>query len=298
MAHYAEDCWDAEVESTYGWVEVAGLADRSAFDLRAHTQGSKVELTAYEKFDEPREEEVLVIMPNKKALGMSFKKNAQTISNHLENMCEGDAMDMKTKLDAGETFSLKLNCGVDTDTFAITPDMVKIYKEVQKKAGQNFVPSVIEPSFGIGRIMYCMFEHVFHTRENDTERTLFRFKAAVAPVKAFVFPLIQKEEFDVVAREVSGYLTKKGLYSKIDTTGTTIGKRYSRTDEMGVPFAITVDGTTLQDHTVTLRECFTMAQIRVPKTEVAILIKQLVDTETSWEEVQSKYPSQQANDEE
>jgi hypothetical protein len=58
MAHYAEDCWDAEVETTYGWVECAGLADRSAYDLRAHTAMSKTELTAYEKFPEPREVEV------------------------------------------------------------------------------------------------------------------------------------------------------------------------------------------------------------------------------------------------
>eukprot|EP01024_Parvocaulis_polyphysoides_P018346 TRINITY_DN18129_c0_g1_i10.p3 TRINITY_DN18129_c0_g1~~TRINITY_DN18129_c0_g1_i10.p3 ORF type:complete len:195 (+),score=28.01 TRINITY_DN18129_c0_g1_i10:1747-2331(+) len=163
---------------------------------------------------------------------------------------------------------------------------------------QNFVPSVIEPSFGIGRMMYCMFEHVFHTRENDAERTLFRFKPAVAPVKAFVFPLIQKEEFDVVAREVSGYLVKEGLYCRIDTTGTTVGRRYARTDEIGVPFAITVDGTTLQDGTVTLRESFTMAQIRVPKTEVAIVVKRLVDNETTWEEILTQYPSQQTNDEE
>ena len=42
MAHYAEDCWDAEVETSYGWVECAGLADRSAYDLRAHTTASKV----------------------------------------------------------------------------------------------------------------------------------------------------------------------------------------------------------------------------------------------------------------
>jgi glycyl-tRNA synthetase (class II) len=42
MAHYAEDCWDAEVETSYGWVECAGLADRSAYDLRAHTTMSKV----------------------------------------------------------------------------------------------------------------------------------------------------------------------------------------------------------------------------------------------------------------
>ncbi len=54
MAHYAEDCWDAEVETSYGWVECAGLADRSAYDLKAHTTMSKIELTAYERYDQPK----------------------------------------------------------------------------------------------------------------------------------------------------------------------------------------------------------------------------------------------------
>eukprot|EP01025_Chloroclados_australasicus_P014907 TRINITY_DN17054_c0_g1_i1.p2 TRINITY_DN17054_c0_g1~~TRINITY_DN17054_c0_g1_i1.p2 ORF type:complete len:161 (+),score=16.67 TRINITY_DN17054_c0_g1_i1:54-485(+) len=143
-----------------------------------------------------------------------------------------------------------------------------------------------------------MFEHVFHTRENDAERTLFKFKPAVAPVKAFVFPLVAKDEFDLIAREVVSQLVKEGLYSKIDTTGTTIGKRYARTDEIGVPFAITVDGTTLEDGTVTLRESLTMAQIRVPKQEIAALVRRLVENETTWEEIQQQYPSQQVNEDE
>ena len=54
MAHYANDCWDGEIECSYGWVECVGLADRSAYDLTAHAKMSKIELTAHEKFAEPR----------------------------------------------------------------------------------------------------------------------------------------------------------------------------------------------------------------------------------------------------
>ena len=61
MAHYANDCWDGEVETTYGWVECVGLADRSAYDLTAHSKMSKQELTAYEKFPEPRMMEVVKV---------------------------------------------------------------------------------------------------------------------------------------------------------------------------------------------------------------------------------------------
>ncbi len=124
---------------------------------------------------------------------------------------------------------------------------------------RNFVPSVIEPSFGIGRIIYCMFEHCFYTRQDA--RTVFKFTPVVAPVKATVFPLLQRAELNEVATRVASSLTAAGLATVIDTTGTTIGKRYARTDEIGVPFAVTVDYDTLKDDTVTVRDRDSMAQV-------------------------------------
>ena len=53
MAHYAKDCWDAEIEMSYGWIECVGIADRAAFDLDRHTKGSKTNLVAARKFKEP-----------------------------------------------------------------------------------------------------------------------------------------------------------------------------------------------------------------------------------------------------
>ena len=109
--------------------------------------------------------------------------------------------------------------------------------------GQSFTPSVIEPSFGIGRIIYCLFEHSFYVRPNeDEQKAVFRLAPLVAPIKCTVFPLVQRQDLEAVAVEVSHALTRAGLASKIDTTGTSIGKRYARTDEIGCPFAITVDG--------------------------------------------------------
>ncbi|CAD5324866.1 unnamed protein product [Arabidopsis thaliana] len=75
MAHYAADCLDAEFESSYGWIECVGLADRSAFDLHAHSEKSGVALVAEEKFAEPKEVEKLVITPVKKELCLAFKGN-------------------------------------------------------------------------------------------------------------------------------------------------------------------------------------------------------------------------------
>lgn len=84
---------------------------------------------------------------------------------------------------------------------------------------------MIEPSFGIGRILYCVFEHSFYSREGDEQRAVFRFTPITAPVKCTVFPLIQRAELNERAEAVSAALTRERLSNTIDTTGTTIGKR-------------------------------------------------------------------------
>ncbi|CAI5471189.1 unnamed protein product, partial [Closterium sp. Yama58-4] len=276
MAHYATDCWDAEIECSYGWVECVGLADRSAFDLKAHTEKSKVELVAYEKFPEPREVEVMSIVPSKKDIGKAFKRDAKLIAESLEAMTEAEALAMKAALEAEGKVEYT-PCG-GTQAFSLTKEMVAISKEKKKLQGQSFTPSVIEPSFGIGRIIYCIYEHSFYSRPSaDEARTVFRFTPLVAPIKCTVFPLVQRGDLEKVAQEASAGLTKAGVANKIDTTGTTIGKRYARTDELGCPFAITVDGQTLEDGTVTLRERDSTAQVRIHKDEVASVVRQLAD---------------------
>ncbi|CAI5962344.1 unnamed protein product [Closterium sp. NIES-64] len=309
MAHYATDCWDAEIECSYGWVECVGLADRSAFDLKAHTEKSKVELVAYEKFPEPREVEVMSIVPSKKDIGKAFKRDAKLIAESLEAMTEAEALAMKAALEAdgkveytpcggSQAFSLsKEMVAISKEkkklqAFSLSKEMVAISKEKKKLQGQSFTPSVIEPSFGIGRIIYCIYEHSFYSRPSaDEARTVFRFTPLVAPIKCTVFPLVQRGDLEKVAQEASAGLTKGGVANKIDTTGTTIGKRYARTDELGCPFAITVDGQTLEDGTVTLRERDSTAQVRIHKDEVASVVRQLADGLLVWTDVQSKYPA-------
>ena len=294
MAHYAEDCWDFEVECSYGWVECAGLADRSAYDLNAHTTRSKVELSAYERFVEPQEVDVLTILPNKKELGKLFKKDAKAISDALEALPECDALEMAGKLVAGGSAAL----AVDGQSFEMLPGFVEIRKERKKMNGRSFTPAVIEPSFGIGRILYCVFEHCFYTREGDEQKAVFRFTPVTAAIKCTVFPLLQRAELNERAEAVSAALTRERLSNTIDATGTTIGKRYARTDEIGVPFAITIDYQTLEDSTATLRERDSTSQVRVPVAELPALVLRLTDMELTWREVAAQYPAQaQAGDE-
>ncbi len=280
MAHYAEDCWDAEIESTYGWVECVGLADRSAYDLKAHSVASKVELTAHERFAEPVMEEVLVVEPNKKDMGKAFKKDAKAVTDALQAMCKEDALALGAKLEAEGKATVATEAGEKE----ILPGMVRIAMETKKISGRQFTPSVIEPSFGIGRIMYCMFEHNFYVRADDEQKTVFKFSPIIAPIKCTIFPLVNDAGMNALAERVSRELAADGISAKLDTTAISVGKRYARTDELGVPFAVTVDHRSLDDDTVTLRERDSCEQVRLKSDQVLALIKKLCAMTTTWEE--------------
>ncbi|GFQ04660.1 glycine--tRNA ligase 1 mitochondrial [Phtheirospermum japonicum] len=288
MAHYAADCWDAEIECSYGWIECVGIADRSAFDLRAHTDKSGVLLVAHEKYAEPREVEKLVIAPVKKELGLAFKANQKMVVEALEAMGEKEAMEMKSALEAKEEAEFQV-CTLNK-VVTIKKNMVSISKEKKKEHQRVFTPSVIEPSFGIGRIIYCLYEHSFYTRANkdgDEQLNVFRFPPLVAPIKCTVFPLVQNQQYEEVAKKIAKSLTAFGISYKIDMTGTSIGKKYARTDELGVPLAITVDSTT----SVTVRERDSKQQIRVNVDEVASLVKSVTDGVSTWADILWKYPT-------
>ena len=86
-------------------------------------------------------------------------------------------------------------------------------------------------------------------------------------------------------------MTKGGVSSKIDDSGQTIGKRYARTDECGIPFAITVDFDTLNDNTVTLRDLDTMKQVRMPIADLGSNITLLSHGLKTWDDVCKQYPA-------
>ncbi|XVE66080.1 hypothetical protein DITRI_Ditri08aG0052500 [Diplodiscus trichospermus] len=287
MAHYAADCWDAEIECSYGWIECVGIADRSAYDLLAHSEKSGVLLVAAEKFSEPREVEKLVIAPVKKELGLAFKGNQKNVVEALEAMNEKEALEMKAALESkGEVEFYVCTLGKNVP---IKKNMVTISKEKKKEHQRVFTPSVIEPSFGIGRIIYCLFEHSFYTRPSkagDEQLNVFRFPPLVAPIKCTVFPLVQNQQYEDVAKVISKSLTAAGISHKIDITGTSIGKRYARTDELGVPFAITVDST----KDVTIRERDSKLQVRVVVEEAASIVKSVMDGQRTWEDVWENFP--------
>lgn len=127
-------------------------------------------------------------------------------------------------------------------------------------SGSKVLPHVFELSMGIERSLYCILEHsLYDDREND--RLVLRLKPYLAPIQVGVLPIVKKDGMDVKAKEIFNML-KKDIDAFYDDSGS-IGRRYRRLDEIGTPYAITVDRQTLVDGTVTVRERDTMEQIRV-----------------------------------
>ncbi|KAI3984470.1 hypothetical protein MKX01_000133 [Papaver californicum] len=172
-------------------------APMAAYDLRAHSEKSgTLALVAHEKFSAPKEVEKLVITPVKKELGLAFKGNQKKIVEVLEAMDEKEAMEVKTALESkGEVGFQVCTLG---KAVTIKSNMVSISKEIKKEHQRVFTPSVIEPYFGIGRIIYCLFEHSFYTRlskAGDEQLNVFSLPPVVAPIKCTVFLLVQNLEY-------------------------------------------------------------------------------------------------------
>lgn len=288
MAHYACDCWDAEILMSSGWIECVGIADRSAYDLEVHTKATKVELVAREAYPEPITVEAVAVKMNKGVLGKTFKTQQGAVGEALTALAEDKekAMAFQGALTADGSAPLTL---ADGSVVTITKDMASFAPETRKVSEKKFTPNVIEPSFGIGRILTGVLEHTFSVRAGDEQRCVLSFKPAVAPYKAVVLPVDNRIAKAPIAA-VASTLTRAGLAAIIDDSGASIGKRYSRCDEIGVPFGVTYDHESAASQTVTIRERDTCAQIRVPIADLTPLLRSLVDETSTWAEAMAKYP--------
>lgn len=205
MAHYACDCWDAECLTSYGWIECVGCADRSAYDLTQHTNATGVRLAAEKKLPEPKTVEVVEAVPNKQILGKAFKKDAKAITELLAKLSIEDIETMDQALNDADSYKLHLNSDV---TVTINREMVSMKKATKTLHVEEITPSVIEPSFGIGRIMYSLLEHRFQMRDGDEQRCYFSLPPLVAPLKCSVLPLSNNQEFVPFIKQICEFKLK------------------------------------------------------------------------------------------
>jgi glycyl-tRNA synthetase len=174
--------------------------------------------------------------------------------------------------------------------FEIDSTMVDIKSEKKNVHEIKYTPSVIEPSFGIGRVIYAILEHSFDQRDNDEQRVVMKFPPCVAPMKVGIFRIVSNPQFDPVVHRLQSTFQANNIVCKVDSSSGTLGRKYARADEIGIPFSVTIDFQSLIDNTVTVRERNTMVQIRVPIDSLLALMKQLTEETLSWDVAVTRYP--------
>ncbi|MEA4957613.1 Threonine--tRNA ligase [bioreactor metagenome] len=259
MAHYAIDCWDVEVKTDrYGWVEIIGIADRGDYDLKSHSKHSNEELNLFIQYENPKIISKTIIKPNMAKFGPAFKQDAGKVKSFLENIDEELIEAVQNSIEEQGLYK----ASIDDSYFEIKKEHVTFENIEEKVKGEKIIPHVIEPSFGIDRILYSVLLHSFHKAENEEDKDYFKLANSIAPIQIGVFPLMNKDNLNELATEITSSLRNSGFMVDYDTSGT-IGKRYARADEIGVPIAITIDYDSLEDSKVTIRDRDTEKQERV-----------------------------------
>ncbi len=275
MAHYAIDCWDVEVQTDrFGWIEIIGIADRTDFDLKSHSTHSKEDLSVFIEYDEPKTITKLGVKPDMKKFGPLFKGDAPKILESLKNL---DADYIKRAFEEDGKFKLEL----EGKLHEITPDIISFEEYDEVIRGEKVLPHVIEPSYGIDRIIYSVLLHSY--KEND-DRTYLKLDKQIAPIGVNVFPLVNKDELVETANHIRDEFRNQGIIAEYDGSGT-IGRRYARADEIGVPFAVTVDHETLENNTVTIRNRDDLKQIRKPIKDIYSILIDLLEGRLEFEDI-------------
>lgn len=164
MAHYAADCWDAELLTSYGWVECVGCADRSAYDLTVHANKTGAPLYVRERLSQPIVIEEYQIDIEKKKFGPLFKKDAKNVEAAIEALPQDKREVLAKELEKDGKISIEVDGVGKVD---LGKDLIVIEKRTRSENTRQFTPNVIEPSFGIGRILYALMEHNYWTRASD-----------------------------------------------------------------------------------------------------------------------------------
>jgi len=266
LAHYAADCWDAEAELGGDWVEITGFAYRSDYDLSKHGAHSDEDFTLFKQYDEPKTVERATVDPDMSVLGPEFGGDAGAVQEALNDLVERDpdAFD-------GEVVEVE----ADGESYEVDVEHTNFTREEVTESGEHITPHVVEPSFGIGRIVYTVLTHAYDRDLVDgEERAFLDLPPEVAPTTVGVFPLMDKDGLGERAREVEADLRQAGFAVAYDDSGN-IGRRYRRQDEVGTPYCVTVDYESLEDDTVTVRERDSTEQARVDIEELPVTLTAL-----------------------
>jgi glycyl-tRNA synthetase len=143
------------------------------------------------------------------------------------------------------------------------------------------IPRVIEPTFGIERIFLALLTKAYS--DDGRGNIVLNLPLKISPVKAAVFPLVKREDFEKIAEDIVKDL-KKEFNVSYDKSGS-IGRRYARNDEIGTPFCITIDDDSLKNKDVTIRERNSREQKRIKIKELRDILRKLINSEEIFEKI-------------
>jgi glycyl-tRNA synthetase len=270
-AHYASQSFDQEVlVDRWGWIEVSGHAYRTDYDLSSHMKASGADLRVYKEYETPVEEEQLVVKPIMAKMGPAFKAEAAKVA---ELLSKAPAEEVATSLEKNGYYMV--------ENYKILPEHVDVNHQKTVVRGKRFIPHVVEPSFGCDRLFYVALEYAYRVKD---DRVLMSFPRSIAPTQVGVYPLVSKDGLVEEAQEVHRLLADEGFVVEFDETGS-IGRRYARADEAGVPLGITVDYDTLKDGTVTIRDRDTWQQVRSPINDLPELLHKYFQEKINFEDL-------------
>jgi len=145
-----------------------------------------------------------------------------------------------------------------------------------EKTGKKVIPKVIEPTFGMGRVFLAVLTKAYYY-DDKRQNVVLRLPAKLAPVKAAVFPIVKSPEYEKIAEEIVEDL--RSDFEIVYDKGGSIGRRYSRNDEIGTPMCITIDDKTPEDNSVTVRDRDSTKQVRVKIKKLAGVVRKVVGGE-------------------
>jgi len=146
-----------------------------------------------------------------------------------------------------------------------------------EKYKNKIIPKVIEPTFGIERVFLAILTKAYHFDEKR-QNVVLKIPAKLSPIKAAVFPIIKDNKYEKMCEEIVKDLRKEWNIA-YDTSGS-IGRRYSRNDEIGTPLCITVDEQSEKDKSCTIRDRDTTEQVRVKIADLKEIMRKVIDGES------------------
>ena len=149
-----------------------------------------------------------------------------------------------------------------------------------EKTKSKVVPRVIEPTFGMERVFLAVLTKSYNYNK-ERDYIVLKLPPKLAPIKAAVFPIIKKPEYEKISEDIVKELKEE--FNVIYDRSGSIGRRYARNDEIGTPLCITIDDKTPEDHTVTVRDRDTTKQVIVKINKLKEAVKSVVNGENILE---------------